>query len=173
MNALNSLSNGTGAFSSRRGRSALLAVLVLAGGFGAAGAAQAEGDRKPRVPLTAAYVQECGACHTVYAPGLLPADSWRRLMGGLGKHYGNDASLDPATAKDIGAWLVEHSGGRKQEAAPPQDRITLTRWFTHEHDEIGAATWKRAAIKSPSNCSACHQNTEQGRYSEHDVKIPK
>ena len=26
----------------------------------------------------------------------------------------------------------------------------------HEHDEVGASVWKRASIKSASNCMACH-----------------
>ncbi len=40
--------------------------------------------------------QESPACHTAYPPGLLPAASWRRIMGGLDRHYGSDASLEPA-----------------------------------------------------------------------------
>ena len=49
--------------------------------------AQAD-DRTAPVPLLPKYQQECAACHTAYPPGLLPAASWQRLMGGLGKHFG-------------------------------------------------------------------------------------
>ena len=40
-----------------------------------------EGDRpgraRTRVPMLAAYQQECSACHMAYPPGLLPAASWQ------------------------------------------------------------------------------------------------
>jgi len=78
-----------------------------------------------------------------FPPALLPARSWQRLMGGLDKHYGTDASLEPETVKELSAWLGAHAGSR---AAPAQDRITQTRWFVSEHDEIPAATWKRASM---------------------------
>jgi hypothetical protein len=41
---------------------------------------------------------ECGSCHLAYPPGLLPAASWQRIMIRLEGHFGDDASLDPATA---------------------------------------------------------------------------
>lgn len=171
MNA-NLSSNGTGSVMAPRGTAALLSLAMLTIGLAWADAAQADSDRKLRGPLNPAYVAECAACHVAYPPGLLPAESWQRLMGGLDQHFGNDATLDAAAHKEIGAWLVQNAG-RSNQAAPPQDRITLSRWFVREHDEIGAATWKRPSIKSAANCSACHGNTEQGRYSEHDVRIPK
>ena len=43
-------------------------------------------------------------------PGLLPADSWRRLMGTLPRHYGTDASLDAETTKALASWLTAHAG---------------------------------------------------------------
>ena len=41
---------------------------------------------------------ECGSCHLAYPPELLPASSWRRIMAGLDRHFGADASLDAASA---------------------------------------------------------------------------
>ncbi|MGZ8268326.1 MAG: diheme cytochrome c, partial [Burkholderiales bacterium] len=35
---------------------------------------------------------ECSSCHVAYPPKLLSAQTWRRLMGGLDKHFGTDAS---------------------------------------------------------------------------------
>lgn len=171
MNA-NLSSNGTGSVMAPRGTAALLSLAMLTIGLAWAGAARADSDRKLRGPLNPAYVAECTACHVAYPPGLLPAESWQRLMGGLDQHFGNDATLDAAAAKEISAWLAQNAA-RSNQAAPPQDRITLSRWFTREHDEISATTWKRPSIKSAANCSACHGNTDQGRYSEHDVRIPK
>jgi Dihaem cytochrome c len=144
-------------------------------GLMAAGAVQASDSAgAARVPLLPAYQQECGACHLAYPPGLLPAPSWQRLMGGLGQHFGTDATLDAASARQIGAWLQAHAGtGRRVSAAPPEDRITRSPWFVRKHDEVSAATWKRASIQSPANCAACHRGAEQGDFDEDRVRIPR
>lgn len=137
-------------------------------------AAQAEGDRAARVPLLPLYQQECGSCHTAYAPGLLPAASWQRLMGQLPRHFGSDASLDPAALKQLSGWLAQYAAnGRRAQQPPPDDRITRSEWFVREHRELPPEVWKRPSVGSASNCSACHSRTAEGRYSEHDVRIPR
>ena len=55
------------------------------------------------------YRKECGACHMVYEPAFLPQASWRRIMGSLTNHFGEDASLDPKARDKIEAYLVGHS----------------------------------------------------------------
>lgn len=133
-----------------------------------------DSDRGRNAPLLPAYVQECGACHTPFAPGLLPAASWQRLMGSLPRHFGTDASTDTATQRTLSAWLQQNAGtGKRGREEPPEDRITRAAWFTREHREFNASTWKRPAIKSPANCSACHAQATVGRYSEHDVRVPQ
>jgi mono/diheme cytochrome c family protein len=135
---------------------------------------EGERERAPRTPVLAAYQQECGACHVAYPAGLLPAESWKRVIGGLQHHYGTDASLDAATAKTLSAWLVRNAGtSRRVSEAPPEDRITRSGWFVREHDEVPAAAWKRASIKSPARCAACHTNAEKGDFNEHDIRIPR
>jgi hypothetical protein len=153
----------------------LRAALAAAGAATAATlAAPAHADGAARTPLLPAYVQECGACHVAFPPGLLPAASWQRLMGGLQRHYGSDASLDAGAAREIGAWLQANAAtGKRDRGAPPEDRITRSAWFQHEHDEVAAGTWARASIGKPSNCAACHPKAEQGRYTERDIRIPK
>ena len=42
----------------------------------------------------AKWKAECGSCHVAYPAQLLPATSWQRLMKGLDKHFGTDASVD-------------------------------------------------------------------------------
>jgi hypothetical protein len=101
---------------------------------------------------------------------MLPAASWQRLMAHLPQHFGTDASMDPRTVAELTTWLTVNAGS---SVAPPQDRITTSRWFTHEHDEVPRATWQRPAIKSASNCAACHAQAEQGVFDEHDVRIPR
>lgn len=126
------------------------------------------------VAPNAKHQQECSSCHVAYPPGLLPAASWERIMGGLHKHFGTDASLDPATTAEIAAWLKTHAGSDRRIAQePPQDRISKSTWFVRQHDEVSASIWKRASIGSPANCSACHAEAGKGNFSEHQVHIPK
>jgi hypothetical protein len=136
--------------------------------------AHAEGSaRYASTPAFPAYQQECAACHLAYPPGMLPAASWQRLMSNLPRHFGTDASLDAATAKEISTWLTRHADSRQGLAAPPEDRITRAPWFIRQHDEVSAAIWKRASIKSAANCSACHGRATQGDFDEDHVRIPR
>ena len=109
-----------------------------------------------RVPDHPAYANECGSCHVAYPPQLLSAPSWRRIMAGLGTHFGSDASLEPALAGEIGQFLADHAGRR----AATELRITQTRWFRKEHgNEIPAG-------KNPADCAACHRGAEKGIYED-------
>ena len=45
-----------------------------------------------------------------YPPSLLPARSWRAIMGRLDQHFGADASLDPKAVADLTAFLHQHAG---------------------------------------------------------------
>jgi len=122
----------------------------------------------------AVYTQECGSCHLAFPPNLLPKTSWQRVMNGLDKHYGSDASLDVATQNQIDTWLQAHGGqGKRAREEPPQDRITRSAWFERKHREVSGATFKRASIKSPANCTACHRDAAHGDFEEDRVRIPK
>jgi hypothetical protein len=151
---------------------ALLAFTVL---LSSGHAAHADDDlHGPRLPLPPKYRQECASCHVAYPPGMLPAESWQRLINNLPRHFGTDASLDAASLKELSAWLNANAGTYKRiREAPPQDRITTSPWFTREHDEVLAAAWKRPAVKSPANCSACHAQADQGDFNEHNARIPR
>ena len=147
---------------------AALAWLALAG------AVHADDHGRASVPLLPKYQQECGSCHVAYPPGMLPAASWKRLMQDLPQHFGTDASVDEVTARELSRWLAIHAGTTKRVSeAPPQDRITRSPWFLREHREVPPEAWKRASIKSPANCAACHQQAEQGDFDEHSVRIPR
>jgi len=125
-------------------------------------------------PLLPKYRQECASCHLAYPPGMLPAASWRRIVQNLDKHYGTDASLDPATVKQLEQWLTANAADRTRSMpAPPEDRITRSPWFIRTHDEVPATVWRRPAVKSASNCAACHTKADQGNFNEHDVRIPR
>jgi len=127
---------------------------------------------------------ECSSCHMAYLPGLLPARSWQKMMGGLDKHFGENAELDAATRTEITKFLVENAADRansRRSAKMNQSissgstplRISETPYFVRKHDEIGANVWKRPQIKSAANCVACHKGAEQGNFSEHEVRIPR
>jgi nitrate/TMAO reductase-like tetraheme cytochrome c subunit len=130
------------------------------------------------VPKNPAFEEECTSCHMAFPPQMLHADSWRAMMSGLSKHFGTDASLDEKRRAAITDFLVANAGGRKtgatrDAAGKPLLRITETARFEKKHREIAAATFKRASIKSPANCTACHAQAATGNYSEHSVTIPK
>lgn len=146
---------------------ALLVALVLPA---------AADDRGPRVPLLPRYEQECAACHIAYPPGMLPAASWQGLMGTLERHYGTDASLDAASVQEISQWLTRHAGTYKRVSeAPPDNRITRSAWFLRKHraDEVPPELWRHPAVKSASNCAACHTQAAQGRFNERDIRLPR
>jgi mono/diheme cytochrome c family protein len=104
---------------------------------------------------------------------MLPARSWQRLMTGLDRHYGSDASLDPATVQQLAGWLQQHAGTYKRVAEePPQDRLTRSAWFQRKHREIDPAVWRLASVKSAANCAACHGGAEQGRFDDDGLRFP-
>ena len=136
--------------------------------------AHADRDDRIRIGNSPLYQQECAACHLAYPPALLPAQSWERIMTNLSDHFGTDASLDVQTTQDISRWLQDNSEGHKAaRSSPPQDRITQSRWFKHEHDEIAPDVWLRPKIKSASNCMACHTSADRGDFDEDNVRIPR
>lgn len=133
----------------------------------------ADEGRAVRPPLLPKHQQECAACHVAYAPTLLPAESWQRLMRGLPNHFGTDASLDAASVKQISAWLTQHAAtGKGRQVAPPEDRITRSAWFQREHHEISPRTWQLPKVKGATNCLACHARANQGVFDEHEIRIP-
>ena len=146
---------------------ALLAVLAL----------PAHADNYS-VPKHAAFQEECTSCHMAYPPQMLDADSWRAVMNGLSKHFGSDASIDQKRRAAITDFLVAHAGGRKtgetrDANGKPLLRISETARFEKKHREIAAATWQRASIKSPANCTACHAQAAAGDFNERSIRIPK
>jgi hypothetical protein len=149
----------------RSGLAALLAAMCFA-------PAWADSSVQPRTALPI-YKQECAACHMAYPPGLLPAKSWVRIMGGLDKHYGSDASLDPAAVQQISRWLQLEAGTYKRVAeAPPEDRITRSAWFVSKHRKLDPQVWKHASVKSAANCAACHTGADRGDFDDDGVKMP-
>lgn len=142
--------------------------------------------RKPGVaPVTnSLYREECGSCHFAYQPGLLPEQSWSKIMSSLDDHFGDNAELNPEAHQQIVDYLKRNSADKANDrrsrkilrsvslASAPL-RITETSYIKHEHDEIPrryiAGNDKVASL---SNCDACHQKAAQGSFSEREINIP-
>jgi diheme cytochrome c len=133
-------------------RNILLTLLVVL-----APAAMAEG--RLAVPQNDRWKAECSSCHIAYPPQLLPAQSWRRLMSGLDRHFGVDASLEVAVAAEIGDFLQRHSGtGKRIRGAGESLRITQSAWFLREH--------RKVSPKNAASCESCHTHAAQGDFHE-------
>jgi len=128
-------------------------------------------------PVNDATVQEeCGACHMAFSPAMLPARSWRAMMGDLSNHFGEDAWLPAETAKQIEDYLVANaadSGRRYREVlrglaadATPL-RISATPWWIDEHEgEVRPGAFDDPDVGSKANCVACHRDAERGYYED-------
>ncbi len=137
------------------------------------------------MPSGKIYVNECGSCHTAYAPGLLPARSWHKMMGELSNHFGDDASLSEPQRLEITQALEALAADNIQAsmrmrrintAIPPTAvplRIVETGYFKYMHDEVRPSIWKRKKIGTLANCMACHPRANEGRYSEREIQIPQ
>jgi hypothetical protein len=125
-----------------------------------------------RLPPDPAYVKECGSCHLAYPPGLLPAASWRKLMAGLERHFGQNAELEPEVRGALERWLVENAGRDGPGDAGPPLRITELRWFVDEHDDVPRDAAARPSIRSMANCAACHRGADSWDFDDDRVKIP-
>lgn len=162
---------------------ALLLLLLVGAGLWAADASLA--SRPPQgMPaiFDATARAECSACHMAYHPSLLPARSWRALMAGLSDHFGEDASLDPDTAAEIEAWLVANAAEGVDTlpahifAAPARDApytLTATPAWKRVHGDLPDSLFRLVAVRSRSNCAACHADAESGLFSPFSINVPK
>jgi len=129
------------------------------------------------------YTEECGSCHFAYQPGFLPERSWQQLMQNLDDHFGDNAELAANVHQQIQQYLVANSADKSShrrsrkmmrsiaDSSTPL-RITDTRYFKKEHDEIPARLVKgNEHVRSFSNCDSCHQSAKSGSFSERDIKI--
>lgn len=130
------------------------------------------------------YINECGACHFAYQPGLLPSNSWKKMMSGLENHFGVDATLLDEDFKTISKYLDENSAEKalnykrsKKIARSMRNNgniitISKTPYFIKEHREIPSRFINQKEVKGLFNCTACHTTAQKGIYSERDILIP-
>lgn len=135
------------------------------------------------VPNDSAYVKECGSCHTAFSPQLLPAASWRKLMGHLDDHFGDSARVDAATQSAITSYLVANSADRApneasrnimSSLAPGQvpDRITDVPYIKGLHAAVLDPTWNgRPRPKTLTECGVCHRRVSEGNYASKTFSV--
>ncbi len=127
-------------------------------------------EASARGPIDPLYAKECGACHLAYPPAMLPAASWRAMLGTLDRHFGQNAELGDADRARLEGWLTAQAGPDRGEAPA---RITGLSWFRKEHRKVGPEVVARPAIGSLANCAACHQGAASWDFDEDRVRIPR
>ena len=129
------------------------------------------------------YEEECGACHFVYQPELLPSASWIRILANIDDHFGEMIELDDDSRKTIEDYLKSNSAEystakravkimRSLRNQVPL-RITDIPYIVEKHHEISPNILKLESIGSLSNCSACHTTAKDGIYEDDNVIMPK
>jgi hypothetical protein len=155
-------------------------VLAVAGAALATGhlaGSRASSEEEYFPPIRDTVVQtECSACHMAYPAGLLPARSWQAVMNGLKDHFGENASLDAATAKHIADYLVANAAdarGRRSRvlrglgASDVPLRISETPWWIAEHrGEVSPGAFEDPRVGSKANCAACHRGAVRGVFED-------
>lgn len=129
------------------------------------------------------YKEECGACHFVYQPELLPSASWLKILENLDDHFGESIELDGDSRRAISNYLksssAEYSSAKRavkiMRSLGTQIplRITAIPYIREKHHEISASVFTRQSVGSFSNCIACHRTADQGIYDDDHVDIPR
>ena len=128
-------------------------------------------------------VRECSDCHLLYRPEMLPAASWKMIMGNLTNHFGEDATLPEPLRTEIEAYhmanasdVSRHRRAQKflegVDLTNPPKKITDTPRFIRKHDELDPAVFASKGVGSKARCDACHLGAKDGVFDEDNVKIP-
>ena len=131
-----------------------LAVAITLALMPALAAPARAGD--PASPV-AAIQKECGACHIPYQAWLMPVPAWAVVLDHLDNHFGEIASLPPATLAVIRDYYARNGaiGTWTATATEPVPRITTQPWWKRA---MGGLDFKKGRIRSRANCGACHSN---------------
>lgn len=152
--------------------SGLLTAVLL---FGAGGVVIFALDEEEVYQADELYVEECGACHLAYAPGLLPARSWQRMMWGLENHFEENAETDEETAAYVSNYLEVNALKpstpskwsmllRNMPNEPPM-RVTDLPGFKQAHEsELELLEGLTMGMEFFSPCQDCHRQADQGVF---------
>ena len=127
------------------------------------------------------YIDQCGACHFAYQPGLLPSESWKKILEDPEDHFGETLDLDADTREEIYVYLTSNAANTSSSKLSQKImrcldgqtplRITDIPYIRKEHHEIGQSVVNRPSVGSLSNCIACHRNADRGIYDDDRVSI--
>ncbi|MGD9125257.1 MAG: hypothetical protein PVG60_09200 [Desulfarculaceae bacterium] len=123
------------------------------------------------------YKERCGDCHSAFHPGLLPAESWRKIMTGLDNHFGEQVDMGEPQRHIISNFLISHAAEHTDarlalnilwslDGRAPL-RITEIPYIRHKHENKGGRS-----IGSYSNCAACHREAAAGVFNDDEVRPP-
>jgi len=118
---------------------------------------------KTEPPAAALYQKECGACHWAVFPGLLHAQSWKKLLSGLEDHFGYDALLEPEDQIIIHDYLVKNGSNSEIQEKGIPIRITKLLDVRREHQLI--KPWLDPNIHF-MNCANCHVRADEGVFKQ-------
>jgi cytochrome b len=126
------------------------------------------------------FVGECGACHTLYPPHMLPKHSWQIIMDNLDEHFGDDASLLENERKAILSFLIQHNADTStQEMSYKISKsigsegiiaMTQTNFWKNQHQAIPKRVFEHSEVRSKANCKACHNDIEKGLIEDDKIK---
>ena len=130
------------------------------------------------------YIKECGSCHFAYQPGLLPSNSWNKIISNLENHFNSDASLTADNLVTLSKYLNDNSAEKNMQykrsnkivsslaSGQIPDSISTTPYMIKKHREIRKDLITQPEVKGLFNCMACHKTADKGLYGERDIKIP-
>lgn len=126
------------------------------------------------------FVSECGSCHTLYPPSLLPKHSWKIVMNDLENHFGDDASLQQDENISILSFLLQNSAETSSmeaswkilDSIKNKDIIAIskTNFWKNRHEEIPKMVFDHKNVRSKANCKACHSDIEKGLIEDENIK---
>jgi len=156
----------------------LLIVCAVVGAFAAVVAFILLRPRPAPVALAAArppeVLSDCGDCHMVFLPQLLPQRSWVALLAHLDNHFGDIATLPEGKRAAIAAYLAEHAadgpattGGQHYLRGVRPDetplRITDLPWWQEAHGWVNFSGIAGTKVRTASNCQGCHESEASGK----------
>ena len=122
------------------------------------------------------YEKECGSCHFAYQPGWLPERSWRRMMGSLASHFGDNAVISQANHDAVLAYLTAGAADRVSntrsreimQAIKPGETpqsITKVLYVGGIHGGFLDPAFKgKPEVKTLAQCPTCHKQADRGWF---------
>jgi hypothetical protein len=151
---------------------ALAAAVLLAAGVAHAGELRLDvGTNDDPV-----YEKECGSCHFPYQPGWLPERSWRKLMGSLSSHFGENAEINASARDTVTRYLTTHAADHSKNARsreimsnikPDETPLSITRvlYVGGIHGGFLDREFQgKPEAKTLANCSLCHSRAHRGWF---------